>query len=84
MMPLQTFQVKRSLSMKGCPYDTAVAEATFKIFKTEFVKGRSFESLEDIEKLVDYVYWYNRTRIHGTLDYMSPVYYKISHLKKAV
>jgi len=22
--------------MKGCPYDNAVAEATFKVFKTEF------------------------------------------------
>lgn len=33
---LKTFGVKRSLSKKGCPYDNAVAEATFKIFKTEF------------------------------------------------
>ncbi|TYR81818.1 IS3 family transposase [Priestia megaterium] len=33
---LEAFQIKRSLSMKGCPYDNAVAEATFKIIKTEF------------------------------------------------
>ena len=36
---LKTFNIQRSLSMKGCPYDNAVAEATFKIIKTEFVKG---------------------------------------------
>lgn len=30
---LDTFNIKRSLSMKGCPYDNAVAEAMFKIFK---------------------------------------------------
>jgi len=29
--------------MKGCPYDNAVAEATFKIIKSEFVKGMIFD-----------------------------------------
>jgi transposase InsO family protein len=36
---LETFEIKRLLSLKGCPYDNAVAEATFKIIKTEFVRG---------------------------------------------
>jgi hypothetical protein len=35
-----SFDIKRSLSMKGCPYDNAVAEATIKIIKTEFIKGK--------------------------------------------
>ena len=34
---LETFHIERSLSHKGCPYDNAVAEATFKIIKTEFI-----------------------------------------------
>lgn len=34
---LETFEIGRSLSMKGCPYDNAVAEATYKVMKTEFV-----------------------------------------------
>ena len=42
---ISTFGIKRYLSMKGCPYDNAVAEATFKIFKTEFVYGRNFDNL---------------------------------------
>jgi len=29
---LDTFQTRRSLSLKGCPYDNAVAESTFRIF----------------------------------------------------
>jgi putative transposase len=67
---LNTFQIKRSLSMKGCPYDNAVAEATFKIIKTEFVKGKHFESLEQLQlELDDYVHWFNHIRIHGTLNY---------------
>ena len=34
---LDSFQINRSLSMKGCPYDNAVAESTFKMIKAEFV-----------------------------------------------
>ncbi|HDR4703569.1 IS3 family transposase [Bacillus paranthracis] len=82
---LETFQIKRSLSAKGCPYDNAVAEATYKIFKTEFVRGRHFASLEELTlELNDYVNWFNNVRIHGTLDYLSPVQYRQEHLKKIV
>jgi len=42
---METFEIKRSLSMKGCPYDNAVVEATFKLIKTEFVKPHHFSSL---------------------------------------
>ena len=73
------------LSMKGCPYDNAVAEATFKIIKTEFVNERNFTSLEELAReLQDYVHWFNHVRIHGTLDYMSPIQYKMKHFKKTV
>ena len=50
----------RSLSKKGCPYDNAVAEATYKIIKTEFAFNRIFGSFEELEtELFDYVHWYN-------------------------
>jgi putative transposase len=82
---LKTFNIQRSLSMKGCPYDNAVAEATFKIIKTEFVKGQHFDSLEELTReLHDYVHWFNHIRIHGTLGYVSPIDYKLEHLKKVV
>lgn len=35
---------------KRTRYDNAVAEATFKIIKTEFVRRRSFESLDELDK----------------------------------
>ena len=82
---LDAFKIKRSLSMKGCPYDNAVAEATFKIFKTEFAYNYTFESLEQLEvMLADYVNWFNNIRIHSTLNYLSPKEYKLNNLKKAV
>ena len=74
---LKTFNIQRSLSMKGCPYDNAVAEATFKIIKTEFVDGRVFSSQEELDlELFDYVNWCNNIRIHGSLNYLTPLEYK--------
>lgn len=43
---LETFEIGRSLSMKGCPYDNAVAEATYKVMKTEFMNKMEFQNLE--------------------------------------
>lgn len=75
---LAVFHIKRSLSMKGCPYDNAVAEANFKMFKTEFVRGRNFDSLAQLKvELADFVHWFNHLRIHGALDYRSPVEYRL-------
>ena len=82
---LDTFNIKRSLSMKGCPYDNAVAEATFKTLKTEFVLGKNFRTLEELRyELFDYVNWYNNHRIHSSLDYQTPIGYRTNNLKKVV
>lgn len=71
---LQLFQIKRSLSSKGCPYDNAVAEAQFKIIKTEFVRSRRFQNIEHLKaELAAYVYWFNHKRIHSALNYKTPV-----------
>lgn len=69
--------------MKGYPYDNFIAEAAFKSIKTEFVKERHFDSLEElISELQNYVYWFNYIRIFGALGYMNPIDYKLEHLKK--
>lgn len=82
---IKTFDIKRSLSMKGCPYDNAVAEATYKLIKTEFVKNRSFETLAQLKRELDeYVTWFNTMRIHSTLGYLSPAQYKHKGFKKTV
>lgn len=39
---LKAFEIKRSLSKKGYPYDNADAEAGYKIIKIKFVFNRIF------------------------------------------
>ena len=82
---LDAFGIERSLSHKGCPYDNAVAEATFKIIKTEFIWNETFADLEELKlKLWDYVHWYDHHRIHSSLGYLTPVQYRENTLKKVV
>lgn len=76
---LDSFQISRSLSMKGCPYDNAVAESTFKVIKAEFVYNRRFDTIGQLQlELADYVHWFNNIRLHGSLGYLTPAEYKRS------
>ncbi|AVP35546.1 IS3 family transposase [Staphylococcus felis] len=82
---LDTFGIKRSLSMKGCPYDNAVAESTFKALKTEFIKQYDFKSINHLKlELFDYVNWYNNIRPHSALNYLTPKAYKDSFYKNCL
>ena len=74
---LEAFNIERSLSRKGNPYDNAVSEAMNKILKIEFIYQNKFETLEELElQLAEYIYWYNHIRIHGSLGYISPINYR--------
>ncbi|MFI3686083.1 IS3 family transposase [Vagococcus fluvialis] len=80
---LSTFNISRSLSKPGCPYDNAVSESTYKSFKVEFVWPNTFTTLDQLSfELFDYVHWWHNIRYHSTLNYMSPIAYKI-HRKMA-
>lgn len=82
---LKTFSISRSLSKKGCPYDNAVSESTFKTVKKEFIKNRTFSSLQSLtSELNDYVHWFNNYRMHSSLHYMAPIEYKKENLKNIV
>lgn len=80
---LEAFDITRSLSHKGCPHDNAVAETTFKIIKIGFVKNQMFVNLDKLQ-LTDYVNWFNNCSIYSALNYLTPVEYWMSNLKKVV
>jgi len=79
---IDTFNIKRSLSKKGCPYDNAVAESAYNIIKTEFVFGEKFNTISELGiRFHAYVNWYNNERIHGSLRYLTPVEYRLTQNK---
>ena len=71
---LGAFDIERSVSRPGNPYDNAVVESMNRVLKRELVRGRAFTSEERLRlELFDWVNWYNNCRLHSTLGYMTPV-----------
>ena len=73
-----------SMSGKGDCWDNAVAESFFGTFKSELVAqqpgGRFASKAQAYELTADYIEnFYNRVRLHSTLDYRSPVAFELSH-----
>lgn len=76
---LQDNGVIRSVSKAGCPYDNAVSENLFGIFKREWMSN-NYNSIDDILKdVTEFVHNYNYFRVHSKLNYMSPVEYRLSY-----
>ena len=70
---LDVFDIRRSLSRKGDPYDNAVVESTNRLLKKELIYRNHYTSLEQLRSdLNDYVWWFNNQRLHSTLGYRSP------------
>ena len=63
-----------SISRKGDCYDNAVAESFFSTLKNELLYGRKFNSKEQARsEIFQFVeIFYNRQRLHQTLNYKTP------------
>ncbi len=83
---LKVHGMRSSMSKKGCCYDNAVAESFFGSLKTELVFHRRYKTrLEARTDIVEYIeMFYNSTRMHSFLGYMSPrEFMKFTELKLA-
>jgi putative transposase len=71
---LNALGIEVSMSRKGNCWDNAVAESFFATFKTELIYRRSWSSRIELRAAVfDYIeIFYNRQRLHSTLDYKTP------------
>jgi len=67
----------RSMSRKGNPLDNAIVESFFHTMKAELIHRRLFDNtIEAVAKLVEYMEFYNRDRLHSGLGYQSPIKYE--------
>ncbi len=67
-----------SMDSKGCAYDNAVAESFFATLKKELVHRRSWPTRRElISEVFEFVEgFYNTTRRHSTLGYLSPAQFE--------
>lgn len=67
-----------SMSRVGNCYDNAVMESFFGTLKTECVTDRFTSRSLARTTIFEYIeVWYNRQRLHSTLDYLSPVEFEL-------
>lgn len=82
---LQQAGMITSMSRKGNCWDNAVAESFFGTLKQELMPERPWADLQTARKAVSaYIHhYYNPTRRHSTLDYLSPVAFENRHQQAA-
>ena len=62
-----------SVGSKGDAYDNAMAESLNGTYKWELVKTRRWKSRSELElATVEWISWYNHTRLHGEIGDVSP------------
>ncbi len=81
---LQENGLQQSMSRKGNCLDNAIAENFFGILKTEMYHNEVFKTADElIEKIKEYIDYYNTKRIKLKLKGLSPIEYRTQALEAA-
>ena len=74
---LRELRITPSMSRKGNCWDNACSETLFGSLKVERLHGMRFETIRQAkDETLDWLLWYNRTRLHSTLKYVSPIQFE--------
>ena len=71
---LAKLKIRHSYSRKGCPYDNSCIESFHSILKKEEVNLKKYKDFKDAYNAIfEFIEaWYNRERIHSSLNYRTP------------
>ena len=74
---LKEFGITASMSRKGNCWDNAPSETLFASLKVERLHGQHFETIRQAkDEILAWLLWYNQTRMHSTLGYVSPIQFE--------
>ena len=74
---LNECSIQPSMSRKGDCWDNACSETLFASLKVERLHGQRFQTIRQAkDETLDWLLWYNRTRLHSTLKYVSPMQFE--------
>ena len=70
---LREYGMTASMSRKGNCWDNACSETLFGSLKVERLHGEHFQTVREAkDAVVNWLSWYNHSRMHSTLGYRSP------------
>jgi transposase InsO family protein len=73
--------IKASMSRKGNCWDNACPETLFGSLKVERLHGMEFKNHREAKNAtLDWLLWYNGSRMHSTLRYLSPAQFEQQEL----
>jgi putative transposase len=71
---LEAYAITPSMSRKGNCWDNACSETLFGSLKVERLHGQRFATIRQAkDATISWLLWYNQTRLHSTLNYVSPI-----------
>jgi putative transposase len=74
---LKSHAIVPSMSRKGNCWDNACSETLFASLKVERLHGEQFKTIRQAkDETIAWLLWYNRTRMHSTLNYVSPMQFE--------
>jgi len=74
---LKEHGITPSMSRKGNCWDNACSESLFGSLKVERLHGQHFGTIREAkDEVIAWMLWYNRTRLHSTLNYVSPMQFE--------
>ena len=77
---LDDHDVQASIGSVGDAYDNALAESFVDTFKTELIRDRVWQTRSQLElAIVEYVAWFNTTRLHESLGDIPPDEHEARH-----
>ena len=74
---------QQSMSSTGNCYDNAVTESFFHTLKTEWTNWENYQTREEAKRSIfEFIeIFYNRKRLHSTLNYLSPVEFEEKNME---
>ena len=74
---LKEYGITSSMSRRGDCWDNACSETLFGSLKVERLHGQRFETRRQaMDETIAWLLWYNSTRLHSTLAYISPMQFE--------
>jgi len=74
---LKRHGIASSMSRKGTCWDNACSESLFGSLKVERLHGQRLKSRRQAkDEILAWLLWYNRTRLHSRLAYVSPMQFE--------